>query len=98
MQNRTFDPGVLKVVFAPDLFWDRGARCFVVRLYVLERLGKTATFFLRIDASGFNAVRISVDRWFFAARGRFENAMSDKVMPSRAARGYRRDERRSRRQ
>ena len=29
--------------------------------------------------------------------GRFENAVPEKVMPSRAARGYRRDERTSRR-
>ena len=36
---------VLKVVFAPARFWDRGARCFVVRLYVLERLDETAAFF-----------------------------------------------------
>ena len=36
---------VLKVVSAPARFWDRGARCFVVRLYVLERLGEAAAVF-----------------------------------------------------
>ena len=33
---------VLKVVSAPARFGDRGARCFVVRLFVLEQLGKAA--------------------------------------------------------
>ena len=59
---------VLKVVSAPTRFWDRGARYFVVRLYVLERMGEAAAFFLKINASEFKAVRISVNRWFFAAR------------------------------
>ena len=36
---------VLKVVSAPARVWDRGARCFVVRLYVLERLDEAAAFF-----------------------------------------------------
>ena len=50
---------VLKVVFAPARFWERGARCFVVRLCVLERLDEAASFFggewyRRV----FNAVRI----------------------------------------
>ena len=30
---------VCKVTSAPAYFWDRGARWFVVRLYVLEKLG-----------------------------------------------------------
>ena len=30
---------VLKVDSAPARFWDRGVRCFVVRLYVLKQLG-----------------------------------------------------------
>ena len=41
----TFDPGGFKVVSASARFWERGARCFVVRLYVLERLGEAAEFF-----------------------------------------------------
>ena len=36
---------VFKVVFAPALLWERGARCFVVRSCVLERLDETAAFF-----------------------------------------------------
>ena len=36
---------VLKVVSAPARYWDRGARCFVVRLCVLEQLDKTAAVF-----------------------------------------------------
>ena len=39
MQNMTFDQVVLKVVSASARFWDRGARCSVVRLYVLEQPG-----------------------------------------------------------
>ena len=37
---------VRKVISAPARFWDRGARWFVVRLYVLEQLEKTAAGFL----------------------------------------------------
>ena len=36
---------VLKVVSAPARFWERGARCFVVRLFVLEWLNEAAAFF-----------------------------------------------------
>ena len=36
---------VLKVVSAPARFWDRGVRCFVARLFVLEQLGEAAAFF-----------------------------------------------------
>ena len=36
---------VLKVVSAPSRSWERGTRCFVVRLYVLERQGEAAAFF-----------------------------------------------------
>ena len=36
---------VLKVVSAPACFWERGARCFVVRLCVLERVDEAAAFF-----------------------------------------------------
>ena len=36
---------VRKIVSALARLWDRGARCFVVRLYVLERLGEAASFF-----------------------------------------------------
>ena len=34
-----FIQAVRKITFAPAHFWDRGARWFVVRLYVLEKLG-----------------------------------------------------------
>ena len=36
---------VLKVVSVPARFWDRGARCFAVRLCVLEQLDKSAAVF-----------------------------------------------------
>ena len=36
---------VLKVVPAPACFWDRGARCFVVRVCVLEQLDKNGALF-----------------------------------------------------
>ena len=36
---------VLMVVSAPARLWERGARCFVVRLCVLERLNEAAAFF-----------------------------------------------------
>ena len=36
---------VLKVISAPACLWERGARCFVVRLCVLERLNEAAAFF-----------------------------------------------------
>ena len=53
---------VLKVVSAPARFWERGARCFVVRLCLLERLDEAAAFFggewyRRV----FYAVRIAVN-------------------------------------
>ena len=35
---------------------------------MLERLGEAAAVFFKIDASLFNAVHITVNRWFFAAR------------------------------
>ena len=38
-QNRTLIQAVCKVTSAPAHFWDRGARWFVVSLYVLEKLG-----------------------------------------------------------
>ena len=38
---------VLKVVSAPARVWERGTRCFVVWLYVLERLDGTAKLFGR---------------------------------------------------
>ena len=53
MQNMTFDPVVLKVVSAPARFWDRGARWFVVRLYVLEQ------FFWGIDDSRLESLQES---------------------------------------
>ena len=37
---------VLKVVSAPARFWERGARCFAVRLCALEQVDETAVFFL----------------------------------------------------
>ncbi|CAN0419336.1 unnamed protein product, partial [Ascophyllum nodosum] len=37
---------VRKAIFAPARFWDRGARYFVVRLYVLEQLGDELQRFL----------------------------------------------------
>ena len=43
MQNKTFNPGGSRGRLSA--FWDRGARCFLVRLYVLEQLDKTAALF-----------------------------------------------------
>ena len=91
---------VLKVVFAPARFWERGARCFVVRLCVLGRLVTICSVFLRVDDSrlknlqewyGENiyAVRIAVNRWLFTARLALNMPCQDKGMPSRAAQGYR---------
>ena len=45
MQNRTFDPGGSQGRFRACPFWDRGARCFVVRLCMLERLDEAAALF-----------------------------------------------------
>ena len=50
---------VLKVVSAPARFWGRGARCFVVRLCVLERL-VTMQRFWRIEDSGFK----NLQEWY----------------------------------
>ena len=46
MQNRTFDPGGSQGHSRACPFWDRGARWFVVRRYVLERLGDELQQFL----------------------------------------------------
>ena len=71
---------VLKVVFAPAQLWERGARYFVVRLYVLERLDEAAAFFGRsmiLDSKAFRrAVRVKLFTpyvyrsisWLFEAR------------------------------
>ena len=50
-QNRTLDSAVLKVVSTPAHFWERSARCFVVRLCVLEQLVTICNIFWRIDGS-----------------------------------------------
>ena len=42
------------------------------------------------------AVRIATNPLALKSKASFENALPEKVMPSRVARGYRRDERRSR--
>ena len=47
---------VLKVVSTPARVWDRGARYFVERLYVLEQLGdEVQRFFRRRFAGSFEA-------------------------------------------
>ena len=48
---------VLKVVSAPARFGDRGARCFVVRLCLLERLVAICNAFWRIGSSGFKILQ-----------------------------------------
>ena len=52
-------------------------------------LDEAAGFFFKMDDSGFNAVRIAVNRWFFAARSALNMPCQDKGMPSRATRGDR---------
>ena len=63
---------VLKVVSRPSRFWERGARCFVVRLCVLERLVVICNIFWRIDEDSKTcgrkrrtayAIRIAVNRF-----------------------------------
>ena len=91
---------VLEVVSAPARFWERGTRCFEVRLCVLERLVTICSVFWRIDDSGFEnlqewygrniyAVRIEVNRWFFAAMPALNMPRQAKGVPSRAAQGDR---------
>ena len=58
-QNRTFDPGGSQGHLRASRFRDRGARGFVVRLYVLEQLKRTAAVFLRIDDSGLESLQES---------------------------------------
>ena len=41
---------VRKVTSAPAHFWDRGARWFVVRLYVLEQPGDELQLFFGLDS------------------------------------------------
>ena len=41
---------VLKDVFASTRFWDRGERCLVGRLYVLEQLGDELQWFFGEDS------------------------------------------------
>ena len=43
----------MEVVSAPARLWERSARCFVVKLCVLERLVAICSVFWRIDDSGF---------------------------------------------
>ena len=94
-----FDPGGFRGRLRACPFWERGARCFVVRLCVLERLVTICSAFWRIDGSGLKnlqewygrnicAVRIAVNRWFLTARPALNMPYQDKGMPSRAARGY----------
>ena len=91
---------VFKVISTPARFGERGARCLVVRLCVLERLVTICSVFWRIDDSGFKnlqewygqniyAVRIAVNRWFNTTRPALNMPCQDKGIPSRMARGYR---------
>ena len=102
-KNWMFDPGDsqgLLLFSAPACFWERGARCFMVRLCVLERLVAICSILGGIDHSGFlnlqewcgrniYAIRIAVNRWFFTARPALNMSCQNKGMPSRAARGRR---------
>ena len=76
---------VLAVTSTPARFWDRGARWFVERFDGLEQLETSCSIF---------SVEI---RWFFVTRPVLM-PRQEKVLPSRAARGYMnwRQERRSR--
>ena len=49
-QNGTFDPCGHEVTPAPARFWDRGARWFVGRLYVLEQPGDELQRFFGEDS------------------------------------------------
>ena len=51
---------VLEIVFASTRFWDDGARCFVVRLSVLEQLDETAAVFGGSMVRDSNACRRAV--------------------------------------
>ena len=75
---------VLKAVSAPTRFWERGVRCFAVRLWVWERQDEVAAFF-----GGYSLA--------LRSKAGFENGVPETFMPSGAARGYRRDGLRSRR-
>ena len=75
-----------EVTSAPAHFWDRGARWFVVRLYGLGQLMTSCSVFLEEIC------------WLFETRSTLMPCQ-EKVLPSRAARGYMnwREEQRSRR-
>ena len=83
-QNRTFDPGGSQGHLRACPVWDRGARWFVVRLYGLKQLVTSCSVF---------SEEIS---WLFETRPALMSCQ-EKVLPSRAARGYMnwREERRS---
>ena len=49
-QNRTFDQAVREVNSVPARFWDRDARWFVMRLYVLEQPGDELQHFFGGDS------------------------------------------------
>ena len=76
---------VRKVISAPARFWNRGARCFVERLYVLEQLGDELQRFF-----GGDSLALLKQGRFWKCRAR------TKVASSRAARGNKREERKSR--
>ena len=95
-----FDSGSSQGRLRACPFWERGARCFVVRLRVLKRLVAICSVFWRIDDSGFKnlqewyrrniyAVRIVINRWLYEARPASNMPCQDKGMRSRAARGDR---------
>ena len=67
---------VRKVIPAPTRFWDRGARWFVVRLYVLEQAGDELHRFSEYICC------------LFEARPVFNTLCREKFLPSRVARGY----------
>ena len=95
-----FDPGGSQGRLRSARFGERGARCFVVRLCVLDRLVVICSVSWRIDYSGFKnlqqwyrrniyVVRIAVNRWLFRARPALNMPCQAKGMPSTAARGDR---------
>ena len=66
MQDKTFNPSGFQGRLRACPFLGSWRALFRGRFML--GLDETATVFLRIDDSRFNAVRISVNRWFFTAR------------------------------
>ena len=77
---------VLKVVSAPAHIWKRGARCFVGRPCT-RRLDEAATFFVPTLAGKGQANRLR--RMYCGLSLFLRSCLSTKVMPAKAARGYR---------